>query len=189
MNTKKQLRLLLISAVVLAVLVAAYFIVRHAADKYEEAENAGDGTLIDWTADVIAEITFTGSDDEELTLTRTDGTWYLQGEDDFEVDQDAAGTVAAGMTGVTINQTITDPGDAADYGLDEPANTITVTDTSGNVITVYVGTTNSVTGDLYVQKEGDGNVYAVPSTFASAVSVSKEDLKASEESSDVSAEE
>ena len=70
-------------------------------------------------------------------------------------------TLCAGMTGIAVFRTMEDVEDLSQYGLDIPAVTITVTDVSGNEITVALGNNNDSAGVIYAVREGDrGCVYA-----------------------------
>ncbi len=58
-----------------------------------------------------------------------------------------------------------------EYGLDRPSNEIQVTGTGGTE-TIYLGSTNSATGDCYMAVGGSEKIYTVDSTFANLFSSS-----------------
>lgn len=62
-----------------------------------------------------------------------------------------------------------------DYGLTDPAVTVTVT-ADGQTSTFAFGTENPVTGDMYVQKEGDDAIYTVSGNKAACFELTKADL-------------
>ena len=98
-------------------------------------------------------------------------------------------TLCAGMTGITVFQTMEDVKDLVKYGLDPPAVTIKVTDLSGNVTTVALGDSNDSAGVLYAVRDGDkGTVYAVTPSIGTAVQKNLEDLMEKDESRSVAME-
>ncbi|WP_367942656.1 DUF4340 domain-containing protein [Enterocloster citroniae] len=58
-----------------------------------------------------------------------------------------------------------------EYGLDQPSNEILVTGTAGTR-TIYLGSTNSATGDCYMAVDGSEKIYTVDATFANLFSSS-----------------
>lgn len=133
--------------------------------------------LIDLTADKIAGISWTDENGETLSFQREDGNWICKSDPSVELDQTEMNTLCAGMTGIAVFRTMEDVEDLSQYGLDIPAVTITVTDISGNEITVALGNNNDSAGVIYAVREGDrGCVYAVTPSIRTAVQKKLGDL-------------
>ncbi|WP_320912192.1 DUF4340 domain-containing protein, partial [Eisenbergiella porci] len=60
------------------------------------------------------------------------------------------------------------PENLAEYGLDNPAGTITAVLENGSSVILHVGNKNDITGDYYVRLEGNSQVYAVSSYIVTA---------------------
>ena len=67
------------------------------------------------------------------------------------------------------------PQPGEDYGLDEPSLTVSVT-AAGRTETYTFGTTNPVTGDIYLQREGDSALYTADPAKAECFAYDKEGL-------------
>ncbi len=67
-----------------------------------------------------------------------------------------------------------------EYGLEEPANTISITTDEGTTV-IFFGFENEFTGDYYIMLENDNKIYMTTSTVVSAYEVTVEDLIAEEE--------
>lgn len=174
---KKKLSLLLISAFVLLALIGVLFFVKSRAKEYEDAQKVHYDTLIDLTANKITRISWVTSGGEEYAFARQDGTWKYEKDESFSVNQEAANTLASGMTGVSVYQVIPDVKDLSAYGLTEPAYRISVTDRDGNVITVLIGDNNETAGSVYAIYEGEPDtVYSVQPSIKAAVEKTLEDF-------------
>ena len=133
--------------------------------------------LIALTADKIAGISWTDADGETLSFIREEGKWICKTDPSAVLDQAEMNTLCAGMTGISVFQTMQDVKDLAQYGLNPPAVTVSVTDLSGNVITVALGDINDAAGVVYAVRDGnDGYVYAVTPSIRTAVQKKLEDL-------------
>ena len=153
---KKVRNLLLCAALLLAAAAICFALTKG------QKQSGKKEMLIDLTADKIAGISWTDADGKTLSFIREDGRWICKTDPSAVLDQTEMNTLCAGMTGITVFQTMEDVKDLVKYGLDPPAVTITVTDLSGNVTTVALGDSNDSAGVLYAVRDGDeGTVYAV----------------------------
>jgi len=138
---------------ILAVLLVAYTSLAAANRKAEEealaAAEAGDETEIIAEYDpAAAEAISCTVNGETLSFEKDGGTWYYTGDRKFPLNQTAVESMAAAISTIGVSRSI-DEGEAADYGLDEPAYTITVR-YSGNVQREYrIGDRNSFNGEYY----------------------------------------
>lgn len=166
---------LLVGCLIVALLGCLYVAVRRAG---EEEAAAGRDTLIPFTADRIAGLSWSKADGSEYSFERVDGKWQKTDDEAFPVSQTALNSLAAGVTGVGIYQTMEDVTDLAQYGLDAPAVTFTVTDAEGKSVTAAVGDANETAGSVYAYlTEEPGTVYSVLVSIQTNFDVTEEDLR------------
>lgn len=138
MNAKR--RTLAVLAAVIAVLGLALWALNRSTAAEEAASSAAaDGTipLCSFSTADLSRITYTYNG-QTLTLDDADGSWTLAEDSDYHLDAQAG----------------------EDYGFDAPELTVTVT-AAGQTTTLTFGSSNTVTGDRYVQKDGDTALYTV----------------------------
>lgn len=152
----KRGRKLLLLCLVLVALGACYLGVRQLTAEPEDEEGialAGpeNPTLLSWTAE--------GS---TLTLERGDSGWSWADDGAFPLDQSVPENMTAALASATASRQIDAPASLADYGLEEPALTITVRDEDGTEYTYALGDANDMTGEYYLLCDGDeSTVYLV----------------------------
>lgn len=174
---KRKTKLLALCAV-LVVLAAVYAAASTLTAQPEEDTavalaqlDAGDLTALEWTRD-----------GETLSLTRGDEGWTLDSDAAFPLDQSAADAMAEALSGLTASQVFDAPDSLEDYGLEEPALTVTGELEDGSSCTFALGAQNELTGEYYLLRNGDeSQVYLVDSTLSSAFSVGLYDIVAMEE--------
>jgi hypothetical protein len=190
----KRWRNVIILAVICAVLLVAYFVLKDVGSD-ESGSASEDSTeqvkLIDFEKDDINKIvinygdeqfTFVleerqveaeSDDDDDSTTTRTEKVWVC---DDFEPDQSVLDDVAYGGANAKTKRLIdSDPQDLSLYGLDNPVS-VTFYNKSGESRTIEVGNPTP-TEDYYYVKRGDGKeVYTLASNLAEYLSPGKYDL-------------
>lgn len=106
-----------------------------------------------------------------VALTREHGVWEgSAGLTDVEVD--AVQELLATLSGLTAVSYIDQPGEPAEYGLDQPRVTWTA-QVAGQVepVTIRVGGTTPSERNAYVQRVGDATVYVVSAAQADALVV------------------
>lgn len=111
---------------------------------------------------------------ETITLNYDSGSWTLADDPDYHLDASTCSTMATALSSLNAKRQLTaETGE--DYGLTAPAVTVTVT-ANGQTSTFAFGTENPVTGDMYVQKEGDDAIYTVSGNKAACFELTKADL-------------
>lgn len=174
MKTKK--RTLVVLLVLILALGGALFWMNRSNTQAEEAASAaaeGNIPLSSFAAGDLEKIQYTYQG-ETLTLDYDSGRWTLEEDPDYHLDESACNTMVTALATLNAKRQLTaQPGE--DYGLNDPAVTVTVT-AAGETNTFVFGTENTVTGDLYVQKAGDDAVYAVPGNKAACFELTKADL-------------
>lgn len=174
MKTKK--RTLVVLLVLILALGGALFWMNRSNTQAEEAASAaaeGNIPLSSFAAGDLEKIQYTYQG-ETLTLDYDSSRWTLEEDPDYHLDESACNTMVTALAALNAKRQLTaQPGE--DYGLNDPAVTVTVT-AAGETNTFVFGTENTVTGDLYVQKAGDDAVYAVPGNKAACFELTKADL-------------
>lgn len=168
---------LFILAAVLVLLLAVYFGLRawnqSEEKRREEADKAAEIHVTDTAADDIVSMSFdVGSG--EMAFSRTDGKWYYTPDADFPLAQSYPEDMAAALGNITADRELEDGDSLADYGLDEPAYTLSFTDADGSTTELYFG---NMTGEDYYVTVGDsGTVYTVASTVIDSLNYTLDDI-------------
>ncbi len=159
---KRSVKMALMLAA-LVVLVGGYVVILNTEDAPTVSEEAGSFPL--WDGDVTA-LRWT-NDGEDFAFVKGQSVWMREDDDAFPVNQTAVGNLADKIVGLTADRQLTDVGDAADYGLDEPAFTVTATNADGEDITLAMGDATPFDDGYYMSTGGDA-VYVVADSLATA---------------------
>lgn len=169
MNRGKKL---IILGCALVVLGAGYAVARTVyADPTEEDEGVAltvpeDTARLEWTRDGTT-----------LALVKEEDSWSYADDDAFPLDQSVPEDMTSVLSGLTASRVLDAPEELADYGLDEPALTITATDADGTAYTFSIGDQNEVTQEYYLLYNGDSSkVYMVDSTLQDTFSLGLYDM-------------
>lgn len=161
--------LILLSAAALAAVTAAN---RHAEAASSEAA-AGDIPLAAFAQAELTQIAYTWQG-ETLTLDYDGSRWTLAEDPDYHLDQTKCDAMAAALADLKAKRRLdAQPGE--DYGFAAPLLTVSVT-AAGQTDTFTFGDTNTITGDVYLQKEGEDAVYTAASAKAGCFEYGKADL-------------
>lgn len=174
MKAKKRTLAVLLGLVLL--LGGALFWLNRSNAQAEEAASAaaeGNITLSSFAAGDVEQIRYTYHG-ETLTLDCDAGSWTLADDPDYHLDESACNTMVTALASLNAKRQLAAQS-GEDYGLSDPAVTVTVT-ADGQTNTFAFGTENPVTGDMYVQKEGDDAVYTVSGNKAACFELTKADL-------------
>lgn len=170
MKRKKQRRLLLVLLVLLlAVCVGYFFLLRYNAEQ-ETAETDAEETSIaiypeDFDSSSISSIRY-HYDGESLSFSlQKDGeTWQYDDNTKFPLNQSSLTGMNTQLTSLTASRKIKDNLDnAADYGLDQPSNEVTVKDSDGTEFTIYFGNTNESASVTYIYTSAGKEIYTIDS--------------------------
>ena len=159
MQTKQRVLLALLAAAVL--LGAALWAVTRSNAKAEQAASAaaeGSIPLSSFAAEDLEQIEYTYNG-ETYTLQYSGGSWQLAQDPAYHLDESACNTMVTALSSLHAKRQL-DAQAGEDYGLDAPELTVTVT-AAGQTTTLTFGSSNTVTGDRYVQKDGDTALYTV----------------------------
>jgi hypothetical protein len=173
---KAKRNLLLALLAVCALLGVGLFAVTSANTKAEqEAEAAEQGTipLSVFSVDDLTEIVYTYNE-ETIALSYSDGVWTLEDDPDYNISQSQCNTMATSLCALYAKRSM-EVTAGEDYGTEAPIVSVTVT-AAGQSTTLNFGDTNSITGDIYVQIEGNELVYTASSSKVACFEYSKTDL-------------
>ncbi len=165
----KNLKFIIISIVVLALLIGAYFLVTNL-NKEEEApvEEPEEIVVIDDSLDGVMTFAYT-TDLGDINFTKMSGSWAYPSDQTMPVNQEFVQKIADAFTRIVATREIVG-GDEAAYGFDEPTITATVCTRTGHTRIYTVGSKNEMSGGYYL-KYSD-RVFMIDSTLVDTVTVS-----------------
>ena len=148
--------------VILALLLALYFILKNQnMEKEEETETAE--SVIGIGEEKATGIQFT-VEGQQYSFIKEGDTWKKEDEVDFTVDQEKMSTLITTFTGLTADRTLTDISSLEEYGLDDPVNSVTLTGSDENQVTLHIGDKNKDTSDTYLYMNEDKSTVYVTGT-------------------------
>lgn len=177
----------LILAGVLAVLVLVYVGVQKGVSSQPEAvtEESGSYPLTSHTAEELTSLQWTSGDGEEqetLHFVKTDGQWRVEGDEAFPVKQDSVESLAETLTALKADRKLENVEKPEDYGLLEPAFTLTAGWSDGTETVYSMGDETPFGDGYYLSLSGeDGTVYTVADALSGDFSGSLLSFAQSEE--------
>ena len=162
---KKKSMNLITAVAVLVVLSGAYVGVKTYVAKQEEKENAEEEEektqVFSISSEDVQSIKFV-IDKKEVTFEKNNDEWVKSDERDFPVDQDKLIEAIGSLNNVEADRVLDNVTDTTEYGLDDPTNTITITDKDGKETVRHVGMENASTSQYYVENgEDESKIYVV----------------------------
>ena len=162
---KKKSMNLITAVAVLVVLSGAYVGVKTYVAKQEEKENAEEEEektqVFSVSSEDVHSIKFV-IDKKEVTFEKNNDEWVKSDEKDFPVDQDKLIEAIGSLNNVEADRVLDNVTDTTEYGLDDPTNTITITDKDGKETVLHVGMENASTSQYYVENgEDESKIYVV----------------------------
>ena len=176
----------LILAGVLAALVLVYAGVQKSVSQPENVtEESGTYALTAHTAEELTGLQWTNGDgDEQETLhfVKTDGQWRVEGNEAFPVKQDSVEGLAETLTALKADRKLENVEKPEDYGLLEPAFTLTAGWSDGTETVYSMGDETPFGDGYYLSLSGeDGTVYTVADALSGDFSGSLLSFAQSEE--------
>lgn len=160
---KKKSRTLILGASSLVILSGAYLLLRiynQNAQETELAESAQE-EILSLDEDTLASVSFE-IDGSEVTFLYEDEEWSLENDPEFPVDSTYLMTTLSYLEPLEAVRTLEEVTDTGEYGIDEPQNTITLTDSEGTETILTIGSTNISTGDDYLMLNDDSStIYTI----------------------------
>ena len=169
---------LVIVLIVLVLLLDALYLISSYQKKKAETEPTVTDSTVDLSVqnlDAVTGITWDYGGDV-FSLSREDGVWYNAQDDAFPVKQSLADQMLQALGNITSTQVITDVYDYAQYGLESPTMTLTVSLGNGSS-DLTIGNQNPLTEDYYIRIDTSKNtVYTISADLIKAFSYGKNDL-------------
>lgn len=169
---KKKGISLAVGVVVLGCLFGTYFALRLHNEKAEEealTESAAE-PILNIDTDKVSSLSFQVGDTPVTFLQAEDG-WTMAGDKTFPVNSSSILSVLSCLAPLEPVRTLSDVEDLSEYGLEDPQNTLTFTDTDGKETVVAIGDTNSSTGNDYLMVDNDSStLYTVSTSLRQSLS-------------------
>lgn len=176
MNKQKKQFLALV--IILVVCVIAYAAVYAYNKNQKESEEESDADLTVYAVDVSDISAFSYmADGKKLSFTKEGEEWIYDGDDSLDLDEDSVESMLSNLAEVKASEKISpeESGEPAEYGLDTPQNTVTVS-ADTETTTIDIGDSNEMLSGYYLKKSGDDAVYLADDTLAEAFSGTVESL-------------
>lgn len=179
----------LILAGVLAVLVLVYVGVQKGVSSQPEAvtEESGTYALTAHTAEELTGLQWTNGDGEEqetlhFVKTGEEEQWQANGDETFPVEQDSVEKLAETLTALEADRKLENVENPGDYGLAEPAFSLTAAWSDGTETVYSMGDETPFGDGYYLSLSGeDGTVYTVADALSGDFSGSLLSFAQSEE--------
>ena len=142
----KKKRIQLIVLIIICLLsIGAYFLVKHL-DLSETEETAPETAVVtDFSSGEVKSLSATGA--HTLNFEKEDDTWYNADDREMNLDQTEISSLINNIDHITTDTVLETPEILAEYGLDNPAGTITAVLENGSSVILHVGNKNYITGD------------------------------------------
>lgn len=179
MKKKSKWNRMIYLAVIFVLLLLLYLFLKNRNEKAEEAESGGMD-VIQMDASSIVNFSFKIGDNF-AEFSKDGDEWKNQEDSEFPVNQEAVETLLNDLLSFTAERKLEAVDGLSEYGLEEPSNTIRLTDESGTETEILVGSRNQSTGDYYVSlAEAPNTVYVTASDLSSILPGSVMELAESE---------
>lgn len=183
---KKQKIQMLVIVVILLLCIVAYFLATRYAKQQEQrdkdSETQGQVNLTVIDPDDVDAFSYL-ADGTTYSYTKNKDTWTCENDTSLKMDADSIATLLGNLKKITAAEAIDDYDSIADYGLDQPQNTITVT--CGNeTTTIDIGDYNEMLQEYYIKISGDDKIYLADSTLKDAFSKKPDTMVQQEESTE-----
>lgn len=167
----------------MCVLFGTYFALKVNNEKVQEkaSEESQKETITEIETADITKLTFQIGEDEAV-FEKEEEEWKYAADEAFPVNSAQIDSVLGCLAPLEAIRTLEDITDISEYGLDEPQNIVTVTDSGGIETVVTIGDMNSGTGNDYVMLgEDSGVVYTTSTSLRNEVSKELLDYASSDE--------
>lgn len=116
--------------------------------------------------------------DQQITCEKDkEKNWQLLAPIKVRADQSEVDNLTNEIARVCITKTIANPKNPSEYGVEKPRLILIVTDKNNQVHQVKIGQDAALEQGIYVQKEGDLNVYLIDSLFWKSFNKSLSDIR------------
>lgn len=161
---KREQKQNLLLAFLTAFLLSAVYILMPSkgVERMEGGENL---TIYSMEEGAVSGLSFDGAEGRISLIKKNDG-WIWENDAAFPLNQKFVDTMLSKTTGLKARRYVAEGREHfPEYGLENPSNTILVTGEDG-IKSIYLGSTNSATGDCYMTVEGEEKIYTVDASFS-----------------------
>lgn len=179
---KKQKIQMLVLLAILVVLAAGFLGIRQYNQMQSEEPQEETGiTVVDIAAEDIVRFSY---DYEDVTYTfeKEEDTWYAAEDHSLNLVQTSVNSMITDVAPFIAEQVIENVTDMSQYGLAQPARTISFETASESYI-FYVGDFNDVSSVYYLCRPSETTVYVVPALTVNRFNRTLEELVEEEEES------
>lgn len=183
----KKAKSIILMAVAFVLLLIAYFGVTKMNEKKAEQEAKEEANKISIVKIDSEDVTgfsydYNGAD---YSFTKDGENWYSDEDKSISLIQEDIETMLGTVADLKAERLIESTDENfADYGLDQPTQTIEFKSKDGSTTVLLVGNMNSTTGSYYLAVQGEKTVYTVDAASATAFQKTLEDLKDTTQSAD-----
>lgn len=151
-----------ISLLVLCLLLGTYFLLKQKNEEKTSQEDTSE-EVFETSSDEIESISFL-LDQQNVTFQKEEEQWINKDDKNFPVDQEKVEDLLTSLESITSVRTIEDADNLEEYGLEEPSQTIQITENE-KTRTIQLGSYNE-TADAYYGKIDDGEeIYLLNADF------------------------
>lgn len=172
---KRSVKTLLLLCVLL-ICVGGYWLLQQQSSVDTVSETTGE---FDLNAKVVDDLTGMSwvKDDVTYDFVKTDGVWAKADEATFPVNQDALNALAEDLLDLTATRKLEDVTSPADYGLAEPAFTVTAIWSDGTSTDYAMGDETPFSDGYYLQLSDQSDViYTIATSLSSTFADTLTDL-------------
>lgn len=169
----KRRKTLLILVVILAVVSAAAFAAARINSEAVSEEETDAVPLLSFDTESVSALSFAYGDRDELSFAKADDSWSYAEDSAFPLYGAYVDNMVDAAALLSPLKTIDAPESLADYGLEDPSLTVSVT--AGEDYEILVGDETELDGERYVSI-GDGKVYLVDADILSSFDYELYDL-------------
>lgn len=175
----KQMRGLIIAAVVLAVLSGLVFwSKKHKAEEAAKPSPDAAPKILTLDEKKVDEVSIRKSGADPVVLSKLADKWEITKPTPMPADQDTVASIVSTGASLTSDHLVDEhPGNLAPFGLDAPATEVTISQKGGKPATIQLGKDTLAGGSTYVKLAGDPRVFTVASFSKSSLDKSLNDLR------------
>ncbi len=163
---KKKVSGLVVMVVVLAVLVAGYFLITAIMESDSLNRQAQEDEELQVTAFAeLSGFSYTSDDGQSMTYTRQGSDWTCLEYPDFPLAQTSVKSIVNAFSDIQALRSIRDYVSLEEYGLDSPRYTVLLEDEEGYSTTLLLG--NPAPTGWYAMCEGGDRVFVVEASLVS----------------------
>lgn len=174
-----RLLVLLLLLVALIVAYIGYDLYEKKQENEKEAEaNAEESIEVSTIEEADITSIYYKNDMAEVTLVKnSEDAWVNEAKPEVPLKSTTTNNIATKVESIIATKLINENAeDVAEYGLDSPSLTVTVTKTDGSKVTVLVGDESPLGDGNYICLEGSSTVYLVDTSFATVFESTENEL-------------